>query len=90
MTEVEEKVFFSYIEDRSYSTQLTYKSVYKRLKKLLKCDAIAAVPIKTLVDKSMSQPINTAQSFLNIGLLVRRMLDMDTRLIDKQRSANKK
>ena len=89
--DVELEVLRESIQGLSKKTIQTYTQMYKKLKNALDKEVQSSsqeLIIKTA--KQLSSNLNTQASFLNIGLLVRRLYGLDVKELDKQRKLNKK
>ncbi len=80
--------FSESIAGKSPATIKTYSAMYNKLRKLLDKD-IAHASQKKIIETAMSETnLNSSQALLNIGLMVRRMEDLNVDELEKQRKQN--
>ncbi len=89
MTELEQ--FLSTLEDKSKATKVNYKSQYNKLRKAVGDVDIATIDTAGIIKaiKDNDNP-NQQAGGVNIGILIYKMNDMDTSLLEKEREVNKK
>ena len=84
------KTFCNSVEHLSYNTQKNYYIQYNRLTLLLDNEDIHDIQQRKLIELSQrKQSLNSRQAILNIAILVKRLYNLNTTLLEEERDVNK-
>ena len=87
MSEIDQ--FIEYNKGKSVKTISTYERLYKKLSNILNSDVshVSQDKIIKLINDNIDN-INTIQSLLNIAILVRKMKELNTDILYKEKKNN--
>jgi hypothetical protein len=94
MSEIEKydeiDVFMTSVDDKSSATKKSYKTQYNKLKRLLgNKDISESSQDKIIGVASDEEKPNSKQALINIGILVRRLYNLDVKKLEKERDKTK-
>lgn len=94
MSEIEKydeiDVFMTSVDDKSTATKKSYKTQYNKLRKLLgNKDISESSQDKIIGVASDEEKPNSKQALINIGILVRRLYNLDVKKLEKERDKTK-